>query len=431
MDVKREQLEKSEVRLTITVPAADMQSYVVQAAVAISKEVKTPGFRPGNAPVEVIAAKVGRDKLWAEAVRAFAVPKLFEKTLREEKIDAIGQPKVEITKEVVDGDVEFRITFAVLPHIALPDLKTITVQKKETKIEDKDVDRVLEDLRKMRAVQITKNEPAQKGDRVEIDFLGKKDNVPFEGGAATNYGLVIGEGKLIPGFEENLIGMKAGEKKTFPITFPKEYPSDMLKGAAATFDITMKVVQKMELPPLDDAFAVAANPGTKTLKELREVVRENLKQEAEARERDRYEMEVLEAVAAKTTVEIPEVLIEAEVDNMIHELEHQITRSGGKMVDYLGHIKKTMEQLRADQHEGAKKRVLNNLIVRQIGIEQKITADAAEVDLELAAALKMYEGSENFAEISKAFDAPEYRERLQGIIRNRKTIGWLTEQVKK
>lgn len=424
MTVTKKDLPKSQVELTITIPAAEFDKFLDQAAAKLSKEVDVEGFRPGKAPRSMMEQKLGAAKVFEEAVR-LAIPDTFIKVIEQEKIEAIGQPEIEPQKIARGNEFVYKARVAVLPKVAAPEFTGIKMARKPVKVEEAEVDQVLKDLQKSRAKFLTVKRPVKKGDRVEVDFEAKLNKVTIEGGKSANHPVIIGENKFVPGFEDKLLGMKADETKKFPLIFPKDYYQKNLANREVDFDVKIKLVQEQETPALDDAFA--ADIGKfKTLAELKHQVRHNFEHEKEHKEENRIEMAIVTELIKKTAIELPEVLVKSEQDKIVEEIEQSLGQQGVPFEKYLESIKKTREELSNDQKDSAVKRVKASLILRALADREKVTVTDQELDEEIKkikeAYGKMYQDQPKLLE---HFDTEDYRQYLRSMMLNRKVFGIL------
>jgi len=437
MKVETKDLEKSQKELTIAIPQADFDKYMDKAAAKISQGLKIEGFRPGNAPRQMVEKHVGADRIFEEAVQ-IAVPETLIAALEQEKIEAIGQPEVTPQKIAVGNDFVYKAKVAVLPKFELPDYSKIKVARKPVKVADKEFDDVLNDLRKSRATSVKVNRAAKEGDRLEVSFEVKIDGKVIKGGKSENHPVVIGEKKFVPGFEEKLIGMKADEEKEFDLDFPKDYYQKKLAGKPAHFTVKVKTVQEVKTPELNDEFAKSVGE-FKDLEALQKQIRHNLEHEKAHKEENRVEMAIAEEIAKKAEIEIPDVLVKAEQEKMVKELEQNLAQQGLKFEDYLKSINKKREDLVADQKDAAVKRVKVSLILREVGKKEKIEITEDELKSELEKVKKsfgqMYPASAQGATAGKKgqegmlaqFDTPQYKDHLRAMMINRKIFKRLKE----
>jgi trigger factor len=383
-------LPKSSVQLSVTVTPDEMKEYFAEAVKALSEQVEIQGFRKGKAPRNLVETKVGKGALAHEAIER-AVTESYYKAVMEHKLRPVSRPQTDF-EHTHDGLEEngfsFTATVAVVPDVKLGDYKKISVKPEKSTYTDKLVDEAIEQLLASRASFAQVTRAAKKGDRVEIDFVGKVDGKEFEGGKSENHPLVLGEGSFIPGFEDQLVGAASGQVKTVKVTFPKDYHAKNLAGKKAEFDVTVKQVQERQLPKADDEFAKSL--GAKSADDLRTRLAENLKAEKDAEANRATEQKVVDAAVDKATVEIPAALIDEELDAMMAEMKQQITGQGMPYEAYLKHLGKTEDQIREEQRQQAERRVKMSLVLNALQEAEKIEPSAErvkkEVDQQLAGA---------------------------------------------
>lgn len=426
MQIKRDHKpEVSQVELTIELAANELTTYIDQACEKLSKEVNVPGFRPGKVPYFVLKTKIPELHIYEE-VFYLAVNKTLPQALEQEKIEFIGQPKIEPLKLAPGNPLIYKATLALLPKVTLGDYKSFKVKKQKLEIDQKKVERTFADLQKMRASETLVKRPAKKGDKVILSFVVKQNNVPIEGGQAKDFPLTLGDGQFIPGFEDQVVGLSANEEKKFVLTFPENYPEKNLAGKKADFEVKVKDVYELTLPALDDKFAQGYN--FKDFSEFKKQITDNIQHELEHKEEERLELALLEELMERTTFEpLPPLLVEMEIEKMFHELKHQIEESGAKFEDYLKNIKKTEADLRKEWQPQAEKRLKTALISRELSKLEKLEATAKDVDEELEKITKMYAA---MPDLKKRLEAPEYRAHLQNMLSNRKVFKFLSGFVK-
>ena len=422
MNVTKKQLPKSQVELTIEAPAKDLDSYLDKAAEQISREIKIAGFRPGKAPRKIVQQSVGEFKLWQEAVN-LALPHIYVKAILDNKIEAIGQPEIKLEKLAPNNPLVFEAIVSYLPTLTLPNYKKIKVAKKKIDIDEKRLGNALQELQRSRAKFAKVDRAAQPGDAVEINFKTFLNKVPVDQGESKNHPIVIGEGYFVPGFEEKITGMKAGDKKEFIIRFPKKYHQKELADRDVEFKVEMTNVQKRELPELNDKFAQSLGK-FKDLADLKNNIKKNLELEAEEKEKSRLEVAIIEEIAEKTTADLPEVLIQAEVDKMLGELKDNVTISGGEFTKYLSSIKKTEGDLKKEFREKGEKRALFGLILREISKQEKIQVTDEEITKEIEHTVKHYQYDQ---EMVKKIHSEEYKRYAESLLVNRRVFKLLQD----
>jgi trigger factor len=371
-------------------------------------------------PAEMLKKKVGEMKIYEEAA-ALAVEKSYIEIATKEKLEPLGSPKVDFEKLAPDNDFIYKATVNLIPEVKIGDYKSVKIIEKEIVIKDEDINKIIEEARNQKATEVLENKTVAKGDRVEIDFDIFRDNVPIDGGAQKKYPLVVGSGQFIPGFEEQLIGLKTNEEKEFEINFPEKYHNATLAGKPAKFKIKVLAVYKRTLPELNDDFAMGL--GIVSMDKLKEQIRHNVEHEEHHKEEERVEIEMLEKLIDKSQFDdIPDVLINAETNKMLQELESNISRQGLKFEDYLKHLNKTTEQMKLEFAPQAIKRVKGALLTRTFFLAEKMEIPESEVDQEIEAAGKMYQ---QYPDMLKNLKTPEYRDYVRNMIGNHKVMDFL------
>lgn len=420
-------LEKSQVEITVEISPEEIQPYLIKSAERIAKEIKIEGFRPGKAPYEIIKQKIGDMGILQESIDDI-ISSTYYDILKAEKIVTIGQPKIDIEKVAPGNDFVYKATAAVLPSVKVGDYKKIKIKKEEIKIDDTQIDKVLEDILKMQATEKLVERAAKIGDKVEINFEVFIDKVPIEKGKQDKYPAVIGENKFIPGFEDKLVGMKAGEQKEFELKFPEKYFEKRMAGKNAEFRVKCNGVFEIELPKLDDEFAKSISADKfKTVSEVRNNILENLTAEENSKNEQKTEIEMLDKlVEISEFEEIPEMLIDNEAHKMVHELEHNISDQGFDFNDYLKSLNKTEADLKKEFTPQAEKRVKISILTREIYIQEKFEVREDEIDLEIEAMLRNYPAN---LEVKKQLESETYKDYLRNVIGNRKVIEFLKKEI--
>ena len=429
MKVTRDNVSKTEVKLTIEVTAEEMQPFLITAANHIGEHVETPGFRKGKATYEAIVNNVGEMRVLEEAIEP-AVRLHLAQALMDEDLDTVGQPKVDIEKMAPGNALVFTAVATLMPKVKkMGNIDKLKVEKKSTEVDAKEIERSMNDLARMQTKEVRAEGGAVVGekDMAVVDLDMKKGGVPVEGGAAKGFKIYMTEETYIPGMKEEVKGMKEGEDKEFAIDFPEEHHIKHLAGQKIECSLKVNEIHHLEVPKIDDEFAKTV--GLKDLADMKAKIEENLKAENEDNEKRRQEREALEMLADKSSFEdIPDFLIDDEIEKMVHELEHSVESQGGKFEDYLKSIKKTPEEMRAEFREQAEVRVKVALVLREVAKAEKIEATDEDVQAEIDKQAKMYEGHE---EALAKVNSPEYREYIQYRMRNEKVIAHLLDKMVK
>lgn len=419
MNVTVEKLPHSRAKLTLTIEAGQVQAYVEGAARELSTEHPLKGFRPGAVPLDMMRSAVGDAALVEHALKKL-VPKTYIDALMEhEELEAIGRPDVEVKEVEIGKDWVYEATVAVLPDVQLGAYQRVRAEKKPVTIDTQAVERELDVLRKMRASYLSVVRPAQTGDRVEVDISASVDHVPLEQGSGRRQPLILGEGHLIPGFEDHIVGMKEGETKTFPLRFPDTHHQTDLRSKAVDFTVKVITIQQRVLPALDDTFAKGL--GTFAgIDDLRAKLQENLQAEQTHKERQRYQMELLQQVVKDATFgEFPAMLVDSEVEKMLAELTAGLRETGLSLDQYLLNIKKTIEEVREGFRPQALDRVRAGLALRALAKAEKVDVSDTEVAEEVDAALRQFP---NVEEAKKQVDLEELTNVAASMVRNRKVL---------
>ena len=416
-------LEKNQVEITVEVAAEELQPYLEKAAKKLSEHHKIKGFRPGKAPFDIVKQKLGEMTIYQEALEII-VQKTYFDIIKKENLETISQPEIDVEKLAPGNPIVYKAKVNLLPKTELPDYKTIKIKGKEIKVDEKEVENVIQNLRKMRAKETSVDREAQKGDKVEADFTVSQAGVVIENGAHKKYSIVLGENKMIPGFEDQIMGMKKNEEKEFKLKFPKEYYMKNLADKEGEFKVKLLSVYQVELPELNDQFVQGLGQ-FKTVEKFKQQVRKNIEDEAKMKEGQRLEIEILEKIIEKTKFEdIPDILIDSEVHKMVHELKDNIAQQGFKFDDYLSHLKKTPDQLKLDFVPQALKRVQTALISRQIAEDEKIEVRDDEIKKEIELTTKAYP---NNPEVQKNLESEGFKNYVRNILINKKVIALLKE----
>ena len=376
--------EKSTVKITIKFDGEEWKNAQQKAYLKLRGKFAVNGFRKGKAPKNVIEHAYGKGVFFEEALNSMfseSYPTILDKCA--EKFTVVGDPDVSVDKLEDDG-ITMVAVVPVKPEVKISSYKGMKIKQFAYTVKDEEVDAELARVqdRNARKVEIT-DRVAQNGDIVNIDFVGTVDGVKFDGGEAEGFDLTLGSGQFIPGFEDQVVGMNIGESKDVNVTFPENYQAENLKGKAAVFAVKLNKIQGKELPEVTDEFIKEAT-GSETVEEYKAKTRERLQAQADRRSNDATENSILEAIAANTEAEIPQAMIEREIDSLVQKFEYQLMYQGLKLQDYLDFLKVTVEDFRKNYEEQAKKNVLSQLIISQLIKEENIEATEEEVDAKVA-----------------------------------------------
>ncbi|OGY87333.1 MAG: trigger factor [Candidatus Kerfeldbacteria bacterium RIFOXYA2_FULL_38_24] len=428
MKIVKKTLEQSQVELTVELSLEETQPFVDKAAKRIAHEVNIKGFRKGKVPYEILKQQVGEQVIYEEAF-ADIVEDSLQKALKKENLNIAARPKIDREKLAPGNPVVYKAVLALMPTVVLGEYKNLKSRKGTVVLDQKKYEKTLADLRKMRAKEKLVVRTAKKGDKVLIDFVVKVDGVAIEHGSAQKQHLVLGESQMIPGFEDNVVGMKQNEEKDFEVTFPKDYKKE-LANKKAKVHVKVHGVYELELPELDDNLAKELN--FESLKKLEEEIRQNIEREIKQEVEQKFAENIIDELIAMSKFDaLPPQLIAEETDKMLHEIEHEVGKQGLKFEDYLTHLKKTKEELRQDFNPKAQDRIKAALVLRAIAQAEDIKATVVEVDKEINDTKKVYEKMPNNAEIIKQIDSLAFRIQLENQIIHRKIFEKLEEFTKK
>ncbi len=426
MNVSTKNLPKSEIEITIELSAEEMKPYLEKAAVRLSTDHAIEGFRPGKAPADVIAKKFG-DNVLMEAAAEEAVRATYVKTVVDQKLNTVGTPAVAVKKLAKDNPFIFTATVPLLPEVKLPDIASLSVAKKEVKVADADLNRAKADLREMRAKETVVVREAKKSDKVVVDMDMKLDGVPLEGGQAKNHSVYTAEEHYIPGFSDELIGLKKGDTKNFTLTFPKEHFQKHIAGKPVEFSVKVNDVFERQLPEWGDELALGF--GQKTVADLDKILNDNLLHEAQSKENQRQEIAAILEIVQKTKFgDIPELLVNEEIGKMVHELQHGLEERGMNWKEYLEKAGKSENQIKLDFAVQALERIKSALVVRAIAEANNIDASPEEVAAEVEREMNL---NVDDAKAQEQIRSLEYAERVQFVLKNRKVIAFIKEKMVK
>ncbi len=389
MAVKNEQIEKNLVKLTFEVSAEEFSKAVNKVYLKNAKKFNIPGFRKGKAPRAIVEKYYTEAVFYDEAIN-MVLPDAYEAAIKESGVDVVARPEIDV-EEIKKGEpVVFTALVTTKPEVKLGDYKGLEVKKIDFAVTDEDVDKDLEATREKNARLISVDDKAiENGNIAVIDFEGFVDDVPFEGGKGEDYDLEIGSGTFIPGFEEQLVGAKTDDKVDVKVTFPKEYHAENLAGKDAVFKVTVKDVKVRELPELNDDFAEEVSEFD-TLEEYKADVRAKLEKAAEDKAKAETENEVVDKAVENAEFEIPDAMLEAQIDNIVRDFEQRLSYQGMNLDMYLQYTGQNMEGFREQFKEQAKKQVEGSLVLEAIQKAEGIEAGPEETELRLVDMSKKY-----------------------------------------
>ena len=425
MDCKVEKTQNAnEVKLEITIEAEKFENAIKKVYFKSAKYFNIPGFRKGKAPQNIVERYYGKEIFYEDAFNEL-VPDEYEKALEENKIEAVARPKIDIVKMEKGQDLVFTAIVATKPEVELGKYKGIEIEKIEYTVEDEAIESELKSMQEKNARLITVEDRAvEEGDTATIDFEGFVDGAAFDGGKAENHDLEIGSGSFIPGFEDQIVGMKIDEEKDIIVTFPEEYFSKDLAGKEATFKVKLHEIKKKEVPELDDEFAKDVSEFD-TLAELKTSIKEKLEKQMQDKAKYEKEQAVINAVCESAKLDIPEGMVALEIDNMVKDMEQRMSYQGLKLDQYLKMLNKTEEEFRKECEPQAIEAIKSRLVLEAIVKKEDLKASEEEITEKIKEMAKNYGRKED--ELLENESVKKYIE--QGIV-NEKAIDLLIENAK-
>lgn len=403
-------MEKKNIKeVTIKVEGKEWEEALDKAFVKANQKAKIDGFRPGKAPKEIFLKKYGIESLFMDAADA-CIHTAYHKVLEENKdLEIVAQPTLDI-KSINENGVEFVFTLTLKPEVKLGKYKGLNVKKDKVEATKEEIDQAIMELRNRFAENVIKEGAIENDDIAIIDFEGFKDGVPFEGGKSENYSLVIGSHTFIPGFEEALIGLSKGEEKDINITFPEDYHSEELKGQPVTFKVKVNEVKKTVVPEInEDFFADLGMEGIDSLEALENQVKENILARKEVEAENKYIDALLEEAGKNVEVDIPEVMIDEELNRMIKQYEEHLKMQGFSLEQFYQFTNSNEESLKEQMKDEAKKRITFRLMLEEIVKTENINVEDAEADAEASKMAEKYKmEKEEFLKIFGGLDMIKY-----------------------
>ncbi|AJD28876.1 trigger factor [Clostridium botulinum] len=389
MNVKVENIEKNVVKLEITVDSEKFNEAVKKSFKKNAKRFNVPGFRKGKAPLNIIKKYYGEGVLFEDAIN-FCCEDTYPKAIEENNIKPVDYPQIDVVQIGEGKDFIYTAEVTTVPEVKLGEYKGVEVKKVSYEVEDEAVENELKSMQEKNArVSLKEEGEIEKGNIAIIDFKGYVDGKAFEGGEAKDYEIEIGSGTFIGDFEDQLVGLKKDESKEVNVSFPEEYGREDLNGKPATFEVIIKDIKVKELPALDDEFAKEVSEFD-TLEELKSDIKDRMKKELSEKAKAEYEEAVVEAVAANAEIEIPKVMIEKEIENMVRDLEMRLKYQGLDLKSYYEFTNSSEEKVKEYMRETAEKRVKTDLIMQEIAKVEDIKATEEELKEKAMEVAKQY-----------------------------------------
>lgn len=419
-----EKLSSNKVKLNFTVEPEKFEEGVKKAYQKMVKKINIPGFRRGKAPMKVIEAHYGESVFYEDAFDAI-FPELYQAALTEHNVDVVDRPELDVQQIGRGKELKFSVEVFVRPDVTLGEYKNLGIVKTVDEVAEDDVKAEIERARDRasRWIEVT-DRAAKLDDQVNINYAGFLGEEQFAGGTAENHDLILGSGSFIPGFEDQLVGAEIGSDVDVNVTFPEQYHSEELAGKAVVFHVHVNSIREKEMPELDEDFVKEVSETANTVDEYKAEIRERLESQAENRAETAFENEVIEKVVENAEVDIPEAMIEEQIDNMLRDMEMRMMYQGMKLDDYFKYTGQTREQVREMYKAPAEERVKTQLVVAAVMKAEEIKADEAEIDAEIA---KYAEQNKKSMDEFKAMLTDGDKEYFSEIASLQKTIAFLKD----
>jgi len=415
MQVTVESVSELERRLRIELPADQIESAVSSRLQSVGRNAKIKGFRPGKVPAKVVRQRYGKQV--REEVLGEMMQRSYSEALVQQKLNPAGSPSIEEETNVENENFSFVAKLEVLPVVELKGLDKIKVEQPDVTIDDKDLDAMIEKLRKQKAEWNAVDRKSKKGDRVVVDFQGTLDGEPIEGGQGTNVPVELGEGQMLPDFEKGLTGLKADEEKAIKVAFPNDYHAEDLQGKKVDFAIQCKSVEEQSLPDVDDAFAESFGVTEGGLEQFKADVRDNMENEAKQRVKSAIREQITDGLLDTNPIDVPQVMVQNEMQSMQQEA---MRRMGVEDV--------SQAPPAAQFEETAEKRVRLGLLVRQVIEDQSITVSDDDLRAQITDMVSGYENPEQMIDLY--LNNPQFRQQLEPVALEQRAFDWVLSQAK-
>lgn len=419
MKVTREKEENCQAFLTIELEPAEVAEALEQSYQRLARRANIPGFRRGRAPRVLLERHLGKDRLLEDALNNL-LPQVYEKALKDEGIEAIASPAIEVTQT---DPVVFKATVPLKPTITLGDYHSLKLESEPVKVKKDELEAVIEQLRIQHGTWEPVERAAEFNDLVTLDVKSDIEGKPFINQQGVQYQLLQSQPVPVPGFAEQLLGIKAGEEKEFNLQLPQDYPRAEVAGKEARFKVKVAEIKQQRLPELNNEFAQLVNPELKTMASLRKQVSTNLRLRAEQKAKEEFEERVIDALVGLSQIEFPPVLVDGEVERLMEQQARWLQVAG--LEEYLSRVGKTEEEIRKELHPLATKRVNRSLVLGKFAQEAKIEVADAEINAELEEIVQGAGGNKD--EMRKRLDSPQARLSVEQLLATRKAIQQLVE----
>lgn len=423
MNSKLEKVENNVATLEISVSAEKLEEGIMKSYLKNVKKFNIAGFRKGKAPRKIIERHYGEAVFYEDAINIIC-PDAYDEAVKEHNLQPVDRPEIDIIEIESGKGLIFKAAVTVKPEVTLGQYKGIEAEKKEYNVTDEDVDKEIEIIREKNArlVEVS-DRPVKNGDIAIIDFKGFVDDKQFEGGTSENYSLEIGSGQFIPGFEDQLVGAERGKEIDVNVQFPKEYNNEELAGKPALFKVTVKEIKEKQLVDLDDEFAKDVSEFD-TLDELKADIRKKKEEQFKRLEKQQYEDEVINKVVENATVDIPEVMVDTQVNIMLRDFDYQLRYQGLNLEAYLKYMNMDLDKLKETYKDTAKNRVKSQLVLEKVAEVEGIAATEEDLNAEIEKTAKHY--NQDLEKFKKSLKEDEISYIKDGII-IQKAIDFLVE----
>ena len=382
MSTTVEKISSNKVKLSFDIDAAKFDEAMGKAYIKVRGQIAIPGFRKGHAPRKMIENMYGEGVFYDEAFELI-FDEVYGPAIDENKLEVVDRPQVDIQQIGAGKNLQFTCEVFVKPDVTLGEYKGVEVKREHTLVTEDEVNAEIEKERNKQAAEVAVDDrPVAEGDTVNLDYSGSVDGVKFAGGTAENQTLKIGSHTFIPGFEEQMVGMNVGEEKDITVTFPEQYHSEELAGKEAVFHVKVNAIEETVLPEADDEFAKDVSEFD-TIAELRADKRKKLEEAAELRAKNQRENELIEKACENAAVEIPEAMIERQMDHILNDIRYRLSMQGISLEDYCKYTGTSIEDMRKEMREDAAKRVKSQLVLEAIGKAEAVEAAAEEIEEKL------------------------------------------------
>ncbi len=421
MKVTRDKTENCQAFLNVEMEPEEVEKSLEASFHRLVQRTKIPGFRKGKAPRTILERHIGKESLFEDALNQL-VPEAYEKALTEQEIEAIAPPDIEVLQ--TDPTIIFKAVVPLSPEVELGDYHQIRLTPDAVETTEDKVNSVIEGLRHQHSTWEPAERPLDFGDLIVLNIESNVEGQPFINQHGVQYQVIRDSSAPVPGFAEQLAGMKKGENKEFKLKLPAEYPKSEFAGKESSFNVEVVEVKEEKLPELNDEFAKQVSPDFETIESLREQVTTNLRNRAEEKVKTDFENRVIEEVAGLSQTEFPPILVEMEIDRLLNEQAKRLRMDEEGLQEYLKSVNKTKEELREEMRPMAVKRTVNSLVLGKVAEEEKVEVDDSEIEAEV---LRVVNTVANKEALQKMLADPQSQESIRNMLMTQKTLARLVE----